>query len=84
MIGAPKNQYTIGWRRTIIKCIISTMSRLGLFIISFVWFSYIDEDSVDYTEWLGKDYKPPKERAPIIIANHQSWLVTVVCKYRIV
>lgn len=77
MIGAPPNKPITGCRRTIIKFIIGTASRIGLFFLSLVWFRHIEDDSFDYSEWLGKDYKlqTPCKRPPIIVVNHQSWTV---------
>ena len=76
MIGAPKDKLLCGWRKIATKIIIRTLARIGLFFMSFVWIKEVYDD-VDYSEWLGKNYKTktPKTRAPIIISNHQSWSV---------
>lgn len=76
MIGAPKDKPVTGCRRVITRLIGKFTCRVSLFFLSFVWFSYVDED-LDYSEWLGTGYKKeaPGKRAPVIIANHQSWSV---------
>lgn len=58
-----------GWKRVIMKFVTRISARLMLFGMSFVWISRTKE-KIDYTKWFGEDYKPPKERAPIIISNH--------------
>lgn len=77
MIGAPKSEFITGWRKTIVKLISKFTCRVSLFVLSFVWIKHVNEDSMDYSPWLGEDYKThtPLKRAPIIIANHQSWSV---------
>lgn len=77
MIGAPKNEFITGWRKTLVKLLSKFTCRVSLFALSFVWIKHVNEDSMDYSPWLGKDYKAylPQKRAPIIIANHQSWSV---------
>ena len=64
------------WRRSIAKLCFSiaasiqTLS-LGLFLRSE------KEESVDYSEWLGADYKnsklPEGKKCPTIVANHSGW-----------
>ena len=82
MIGAKANEPPKGWRKVVVKFVGQVIVRTALFVQSFVWVSHRNMD-VDYSEWLGADWKSgqPLSRAPIIVANHQSWSVFLVfCK----
>jgi len=86
MIGVAENQPLFGLRKIIAKFFSRLASRINLFSASFIWISYRNPN-IDYTEWLGANYKNelPK-RPPIIIGNHQSWSVFLkiwVSRYRI-
>ena len=80
LIGTEEGKPLIGFRRFIIKNLAMKMTRLGLFLGSFIWISRVN-DEIDYSEWLGLNYKEFREskenqgRAPIIIMNHLSWTV---------
>jgi len=80
MIGVPKDKLITGWRKTAVKIISKLTCRISLFFLSFIWIRQIKETSMDYSAWLGEDYKEyePKKRAPIIISNHQSWSVSII------
>ena len=76
ILGTPSNRPLSGWRKAIAKFAGQLITRIGLFIQSFLWITNKQENT-DYSEWLGPDYKAQAstKRAPIIIANHQSWSV---------
>ena len=63
----------MGWRRWLVWLFSSTLGRVGLFCGSYLWISYKDDD-IDYSPWLGEDWKGKnKIRPPIIISNHRTW-----------
>ena len=79
MIGSKEGEPITGWRKFVVKVVGRCCTRAGLFLQSFlrVEHKYV---SVDYSEWLGPDWKAhqPHEKPPIIIANHQSWSVCII------
>eukprot|EP00826_Nyctotherus_ovalis_P021095 TRINITY_DN16741_c0_g1_i1.p1 TRINITY_DN16741_c0_g1~~TRINITY_DN16741_c0_g1_i1.p1 ORF type:complete len:208 (+),score=40.53 TRINITY_DN16741_c0_g1_i1:77-700(+) len=64
----------LGWRRTVMIAVVKHAARIILFCISFVYIKY-DDFKIDYSQWLGKDWKAPEEAIPILIANHRGVMV---------
>lgn len=79
MIGADPSRPVYGWRKAIIRIWGRISSRIDLFLISFIWISHKNID-VDYTAWLGPNYKAQVKgtKPPIIISNHISWSVSLI------
>lgn len=78
MIHADKSKPISGWRKVIVRFLGRTITRSGLFVQSFMWINH-KNDTIDYSKWLGPDYKTQKiERPPIIISNHMSWSVQLL------
>jgi len=72
MLGAgPKVSHT---RHILIKWFAKVLGRVGLFCGSYLWITHT-HDEVDYSKWLGKDYKEkmPNKRPPVIVSNHRTW-----------
>ena len=70
-----------GLRRKIMVLFGRMIGRIMLFSLSFTWVSYAD-DKIDYSSWLGKEYKPSEEKPPIIISNHRGCSVVFYVLYR--
>jgi 1-acyl-sn-glycerol-3-phosphate acyltransferase len=49
-------------------------ARFLLLLGGYWWVVYDQDESIDYSEYLGPDWKRKWEGAPTYIANHTSWL----------
>eukprot|EP00826_Nyctotherus_ovalis_P052042 TRINITY_DN6553_c0_g1_i6.p1 TRINITY_DN6553_c0_g1~~TRINITY_DN6553_c0_g1_i6.p1 ORF type:complete len:232 (-),score=34.83 TRINITY_DN6553_c0_g1_i6:430-1104(-) len=67
----------LGWRRKGMIIVGYIASRTILFCMSFVYIKYKDLD-VDYSPWLGKDWKTPADKPPIMISNHRGCMVLLI------
>lgn len=64
------------FRKKLIRLAGQIYARLTLFGESIIWINYV-EDNIDYTKWLGRNYKVniSMGRPPIVISNHRAPLV---------
>lgn len=72
-IGTSEKEEPAKWRDMLVNLILPYASRLHSLASGVLWveLKYVN---VDYSEYLGPDWKPSFEGAGIQVANHQSWL----------
>lgn len=64
----------LGWRRKVMIFTGSIIGRLILFGMSFVSIRFKDID-IDYSQWLGTNWTPPKQAPSILVSNHRGSMV---------
>lgn len=81
MIGHKQGTPLAKWRYTIIKYLIKPFSRLHMLMSGVFWVTQEQRRDIDYSKYLGPDWKPSFEGAGILVINHQSWLDIMVMLY---
>ena len=63
-----------GWKYELVKVLMKSCARLCLFLTCYFWVEHDKDHDIDYSEFLGPDWKAEWDGAPTYVANHTSWL----------
>ena len=63
-----------GWKYEVVKVLMKSCARLCLFLTCYTSVDHIKDHDVDYSEFLGPDWKAEWDGAPTYVSNHTSWL----------
>ena len=74
MIGVKDYTKVSGWRLKIFEVFGKSCSRLNLMLAGYWWVDFDKDTTIDYSEYLGPDWKAEWDGAPTYISNHTSWL----------
>lgn len=77
MIGHKSGEPLHPLRRILTKTPGQYLPRLLIFIAGVVWIG-IERPKVDYSKYLGPDWKPTYTGTSTFISNHQSWIVKIL------
>ena len=83
LIGIDVDKPVTGWRKKVVQVLGKISGRLSLFCVSFIWITYRTDNNIDYTPWLGSDWRSHMGEntvvPPIMTANHRACTVLCVC-----
>jgi lysophosphatidylcholine acyltransferase / lyso-PAF acetyltransferase len=76
-IGHKKGDIVSKWRQKGIFYSTTMLFRLLILVIGVTWVTK-DRRKVDYSKYLGKEYKPTFKGHGVVVCNHQSWIDILV------